>query len=392
LRLIREATFRLWVDYADGEPYEGSVRVVAFRDSARTDAERAPHVQAYTPGMTIRFNPNLWVRLGVEGMRGGFRASTLATPAQPTLQSGVFRMVIPEDASRADPSGVILDHRHFEPHDSVMVCRVSGERVHERLLLRGPGETRTNEIPRDQMFCWIAVGEGVVWTSGEIALKEGQWRRLKVEPQPPAQLSIRITDDAGNPIKGAAVSMAEVGYERRFGKGLSPDLKAKLQIPKDDAHVRYVLTALSRAVSDSEGYARFGAVLPGKRRFLINAIGCEFESFEVELTAGKQVDHGEVRLRRAEGTLTVSVVRAQGVVESDLRVRVYIPGGPDYPQGPVALNDEGVVVFRDVPAARYQVYVAPKSGRGWYRIVALEPGESRQITIDTTREPGWQKD
>ncbi len=392
LRLIRAATFRLWVDYADGEPYSGPVRVASFSDAGRTELDRVPHEQPYTPGMTIRYNPNLWLRIGAEGMRGGYQATASANPAQSLLQSGACRMVIPEDASRTSPSGVVLEHTHFEPHDSIMVCRVSGDYVHERLVLRGSGETRSEEVPSARPFCWIGVGEGVVWTSGEIVLKPGEWRRVRVEPQPPARLSVRITDDAGNAVKGAAVSMAEVGYERRYGKGLSPDLKARLQIPADEAQVRYALTALSRAVSDSEGYARFGAVLPGKRRFLINAVGYEFASFEADLAAGDHVDHGELRLRRAKGTLTVSVVRASEDPAGELHVQVLIPGGPDYPERPVALNDEGVAVFRNVPAARYQVAASRKSGGWWYRIVTLEPGESGKITIDTTREPGWQKD
>ncbi len=386
------------VEYADGAPFDGELFISHYNDGSLSGKVSLSQRVAYAPGLTIPVTDGAALRFEVHSPRGGYRANTLVESTQEEVESAYIKIVVPEDPQRRAGGGVILDHLHFAADQRLVVGLVSerGGFVGQKFVLTGPGETRSNPMASGTTSSWMAIGAGVVWTYGPLRLEPGEWRRVKVEPVPAASLSLRICDHLGNPLAGAVVSAREVGHADwgslginfGYGPGFEPTHPTT-------ENLGYFKNEMTRLMADGDGRVKFQWTWPGRRTYHVEAQGFESETVEVELKPGEQTEHGTVNLRPATGVIEVRTVLPDGRSGTEFRVWLYVRGRSLFGSPVRVLTPDGTLVIERVRAAgQIQVFVNahPGGGRGWWRLVEVQVGDRKEVSIDLTREPGRQVD
>jgi hypothetical protein len=395
LELLKNDYCQLSVEYADGQPFEGEVRLAYL--VAGGEAPLRSRAVNYSPGMTVIVPESQSLQVNVDGSRGGFKERASLTIHAADVAAGHVRLVIERDADRLEPCGLILDHTAFAEGQSMIAVLMgrSGSFGGSRMTLVGPGETRSDYFYPGQVFTCVAIGEGTIWSSRQFTLKAGEWRRLTVNPERTSQLSLVVQDNTGKPIGGAVVSAEEVGHAEWGSLGVNAGYEAGEEpTAPSKSNLLYFTRSMTRVRADSEGRAVLLHGWPGTRKYYVEAVGYESELIDVTLEPGRNTDHGVVTLRRATAIVTVKTILPEGKEGTDYHVHMLIPFGGSAYAKPVQLAADGTVTIERVPANKYSVFVThyPRGGKGWSRRIEIGAGERKDVTIDLTRDYGVQTD
>jgi hypothetical protein len=400
LQLLRKGTCHVYINYEDGEPYEGSFSYALFKDERQTEFVQPFRNLTYREGMTVHVVGGTWLRLTVSrAPRAGYHQQARAELSPEEMSRGRVDVVIAAQESRREPAGLILDHNEFQPGQKMLAVMVSktGSFDEHVIELIGPGETKT-EFVTPGWHRLIAFGDGIAWSSGALVLEPGEWRRVVITPSEPASLRLQIQDEDGNPMSRCVVSLREFGREdwRTSRLNLPAGIRHQ-EMPDGAPETRRDMLMLSRGQSrgypDERGEVFFRRVWTGEQIFLVEAEGYETSSVNVTLYPGQHLDYGVVRMRRAQAVVTVRAIHAPDANPLDYRFSLLIPGGGRANSEPVTFNEDGVAVIEHVPENRYQVMITQRGrGRGWSRWLEVRSGERYEVTIDVTREFGMQED
>ncbi|MBZ0137282.1 MAG: carboxypeptidase-like regulatory domain-containing protein [Planctomycetes bacterium] len=397
IRLAQAQYCSLTVIYADGQPYEGNVGVGHFTNDKRTMLMGQGFSDLpYSVGMGIMAYPSTWLRIAVHSVRAGFREYTNAMPEPEDLNGGQLTVVIEEDPNRREPGGLILDHSSFPPAQSMMAVVVSpgGGFMGNTLELVGPGETRTDQFPTPIKLWCIAAGAGVVWSTGLVELEPGEWERVKVEPMKPAEITLLVQDEHGDPVSDAIVSIQAAGFADWSWLDTSRAVDdGGISAPSARQDLLSITERLNRARSDGNGRVRFKAAWPGKRQLIVQALGYEPEMIDVDAIQGRNVDLGVVALTKASAGITVKITVGESDDPTQFTLSLFARTHRVH-KDRVPFDAEGVAELEHLPAGRYQVFVSPlkRGGAGHFKRIELVPGDRREVTIDMTRPPGLQED
>jgi hypothetical protein len=393
LTVFREMNPKLYIEYADGEPYEGEFGWTV-RTTAPNVAEplRSRQVLTYSPGMTIPAKEDTVVIISViDTPRAGFKRSHNEWVYTARIQDNRITFVIPMDTQRAPPSGLILDHRRLEPGQSMVVAYAGrSSTLGPGVTITGPGETRTQPV-REGWWRVMAFGDGIVWASEMMYLGVGEWRRVTLTPEVPAELSLRVVDPDGAPLPGAFVSVEEAGHVSR-GPLANVFRDRWDEFPDSRSDPQVISQVIQRARANADGWVTFPVAFPGTRAYLVEAVGFEHQRIEVSLASGQRTEYGTVTLQPATATVTVRLTDAEELNSEDYVVRLLIPFSGSVTERPVPFK-EGVAVIESVPAHRYQVAVTRKEGgQNWSRMLDVQPHGEYEVEIDVRKDFGMQED
>jgi hypothetical protein len=293
------------VTYADGKPYVGLLTVKAkglWQTSVQMVEEAGSKLPlptswpmqadkvSYSFHEIVEFSglpSGVELTFGTRASRAGYSEVERTVTLTEITSAELIEVVIPEGVSPDTPGQIVL-----KPNEDQ---RLDGRCVLFRVLADGTMRKAGWNSRKTEVSGNIQAGRYVVvllgakaWQSEEFDLAPGEVKELTPALLEASSLSVRIVNEKGEPVAGAAISFAtqELPWTARYGaEGVKP--------------------MAGEAVSDVDGKLSLAELPAGTFRFQI--YGRNFQPWEgyATLIAGQDCDIGDIILEAAKGRIEV---------------------------------------------------------------------------------------
>lgn len=199
------------VQYADGEPFRGAVRVGLF-DGTRMASTGFEEVSGEGTFL-IPVSEGLEVQVVAPSRRAGFKASSRwRIPAEPSAEDMV--LTIQPDPSRREPCGFLVDHSVLGPEEEAWCRVITRHSGATNFTVKGPGVTASPECSARPVRLCAEFGDSTFCTD-LLTLSPGEWRTVVLVRSPSAAVHGLIVDTEGKPVaNSAAVPDVVSGFDQ----------------------------------------------------------------------------------------------------------------------------------------------------------------------------------
>lgn len=348
--LERSRKLQLHVRYADGQPYEGPVRVATIEDEDEGPPGIIEEVAMLRGEATITVSEDAPTSIGVWARRPGFKDTGVKlNPAEPlgktmamvldTVEptTGVIEIdlsVFPADstvtiAARCEspgleyrgekrwnsPGGRVFATTAIEPGDYILLAWQD---------VRGYQPGLENRLPPEEPF---VPGLALTWQAGGVRVIAGETTRVFADAIASAAVKARIVDGDGLPLWPSRLFVDSDHASKE-----ATNWTYHRDSPYATGHDGRVVTRRpSWGQPDKNGVATIPRVAPGRRVIAVESPGLEMKLVEVDLPAGTLVDLGEIALTEpASGMIEVEIVNYDPNESYVIHLSPYMRGTMEY--------------------------------------------------------------
>lgn len=355
-------TVRVRAQYDDGVPvtYMGSLRSAGrsgYSVSFALDEQGCAEVARVPVRPLLRC-----IIFG--GKRTGYAKHEVSL-RQDQLTSGMENLIVVPRTVAAGGLLVLFQNGVIAPRSCIVLeCSQDWPPAESRQLPSGAQRYEWPNLTPGRRYRLMVVGT-LCWRSDWIEVAEGQVTTVSARLDPCGTVTARIVDEQGQPIELGALALSNgMAYTFTASKAAGP---------------------LTGGISGPDGQAVLKGLPPGPVALEAVAWGTEPVTLNVDVIAGQTTDLGTLILRKARGTIRVTLTG----VPAGQRFRVSIspaqpPSAPDVLPPEIAVD--GRLVMECLPLREYQVAAFPSDGGGVVTTrVELSAAEfDREVVLDVS--------
>jgi hypothetical protein len=342
--LARTSLISFVVEYADGEPFSGTVGV-----EVPIPFSRGSLIEVAAGEVATYARPSVEgdLAFGCISDRIGFRG-TNRWKFDARQAPSFVRLVIPEDPQQCF---VTVDLSEWPEGETVTITVNSGGGgIFFNAEAQGGTVWRTLQLNLPRVpYKLQASGPSGVWRSESFQIVRGGTHQLNAVPAKPFSARARFLDESGNPVAGGCLHIMDAGYP--------PWLRfSRVQLPRSSwTHGNLM------AFSGQDGVAILPNLPAGTIELFLEARGTEVQTRTIQGTPGEVVDLGDIVLAPATGRLEIHLVnRKPG---AGYTMRVHTPGGIGV-IAEIRGITEDLYVLSGVAPRPYQIFLTDGSSGG----------------------------
>ena len=358
--------FDIPIQFADGRPFAGRVRIMLFPGDLGTSTAVNMELKLQDESMLSFY--------GIEGVkrgsihctsaRLGFRPFHAIGGVDDAILSSLSAIVIPEVPAESQ-AGLVIDLTGLHEADGwAFFLRIGTTRTHEGILEWGKEFKSLQLDPRRGAYTARLEGNfGQVWDSGPITPVLSKVIQLRPKIEECCRVQCTVLTPDGMPLFPSFAAISENliplwELSRRAVDGIRRNSEGL-------------------AYGNNKGVIVLENVPPSVKQIHVEAEGHERVAMPVALTPGQSLDLGQIRLGRAWGVITVELV---GFSSSNDLVAV-LRGVQGHIIAQQQFEGRNAVKFSDLPFREYRLLIGSRRAPTTTTVDAVE----KPIRLDGER-------